>query len=62
MKQIITKSRTVMDVVIGLDRQYPTYERDLSIGQEIQGAGILRNNPKAARTMELLGDLDHLVA
>ena len=40
-------------------RQYPTYETDLSITAEIQNLPMLPNNPKSGRVCELLADLDH---
>ena len=44
-----------------LERQYPTYETDLSIRAEIQNLAVLPNNPKPARFSELLADVDHWV-
>ena len=35
VKQIVTKSATLADVLIDLERQYPSYETDLSIRTEI---------------------------
>ena len=61
VKQIVTKSATLADVLLALERQYPTYETDLSIRAEIQNVGVLPNNPKPARISELLADLDHWV-
>ena len=58
-KQIVTKSATFADVLVALERQYPTYNTDLSIRAEIQNLVVLRNNPKPARVSELLADLDH---
>ena len=58
-KQIVTKSATFADVLVALERQYPTYETDLSIKAEIQNLAVLPNNPKPARVSELLADLDH---
>ena len=57
--QIVTKSATFADVVVALERQYPTYETDLSIRAEIQNLAVLPNNPKPGRVSELLADLDH---
>ena len=59
VKQIVTKSATFADVLVALERQYPTYETDLSIRAEIQNLAVLPNNPKPARVSELLADLDH---
>ena len=59
VKQIVTKSATFAEVLVALERQYPTYETDLSIRAEIQNLGVLPNNPKPARISELLADLDH---
>ena len=61
VKQIVTKSATFADVLVALERQYPTYKTDLSIRAEIQILAMLPNNPKPARISELLADLDHLV-
>ena len=59
VKQILTKSATFADVLVALERQYPTYETDLSIRAEIQNLAVLPNNPKPGRVSELLADLDH---
>ena len=59
VKQIVTKSATFADVLVALERQYPTYETDLSIRAEIQNLALLPNNPKPGRVSELLADLDH---
>ena len=61
VKQIVTKSATFADVLVALERQYPTYETDLSIRVEIQNLAVLPNNPKPARISELLADQDHWV-
>ena len=59
VKQIVTKSATFADVLVALERQYPTYETDLSIRAEIQNLAVLPSNPKPARVSDLLADLDH---
>ena len=59
VKQIVTKCATFADVLVALERQYPTYETDLSIRAEIQNLAVLPNNPEPARDPELLADLDH---
>ena len=59
VRQIVTNSATVADVLVALERQYPTYETDLSIRAEIQNLPVLPNNPKPGRVSELLADLDH---
>ena len=46
VRQIVTKSATFADVLAALERQYPTYETDLSIRAEIQNLAVLPNNPK----------------
>ena len=61
VKQIVTKSATFADVLVALERQYPTYETDLSIRAEIKNLAVLPSNPKPARISELLADLDHWV-
>ena len=59
VRQIVTNSATFADVLVDLERQYPTYETDLSIRAEIQNLPVLPNNPKPGRVSELLADLDH---
>ena len=59
VKQIVTKSATFADVLVALERQYPTYETHLSIRAEIQNLALLPNNPKPARVSELLAYLHH---
>ena len=59
VKQIVNKSATFADVLVALERQYPTYETDFSIRAEIQNLAVLPNNPKPGRVSELLADLDH---
>ena len=59
VRQIVTKSATFADVLVALERQYPTYETDLSIRAEIQNLAVLPNNRKPGRVSELLADLDH---
>ena len=59
VRQIVTNSATFADVLVALERQYPTYETDLSIRAEIQNLAVLPNNPKPGRVSELLADLDH---
>ena len=61
VKQIVTKSATLADVLVALQGQYPIYETDLSIRAEIQNLAVLPNNSKPARISELLADLDHWV-
>ena len=61
VKQIVTKSATFADVLVALERQYPTYETNLSIRAEIQNLAVVPNNLKPARISELLADLDHWV-
>ena len=55
----MTNSATFADVLVALERQYPTYETDLSIRAEIQNLPVLPNNPKPGRVSEVLADLDH---
>ena len=59
IKQIVTKSATFADVLVALERQYPTFETDLSIRAEIRNLPMLPNNLKPGRVSELLADLDH---
>ena len=59
VKEIVTKSATFADVLVALERQYPTYETDLSIRAEIQNLPMLPNKPKPGRVCELFADSDH---
>ena len=59
VRQIVTNSATFADVLVALERQYPTYETDLSFRAEIQNLPVLPNNPKPGRVSELLAELDH---
>ena len=61
VKQIVTKSATFADVLVALERQYPSYKTDLSIRAKIQNLAAFHNNPKPARISELAADLDHWV-
>ena len=55
----MTKSATFADVLVALERQYPTYETDLSIRAELQNLAMRPNNPKPGRVSDLSADLDH---
>ena len=57
----MTKGGTFAKVLLGLERQYLTYEAYLSICSEINNLGTLPTRPKAAGITELLADLDYLV-
>ena len=57
----MTKSATFAEVLLHLERQYPSYELDPSIRAEIQNLAMLPNKPNSARISELLADLDHWV-
>ena len=59
VKPMVTKCATFAEVLVALERPYPTYETDLSIRAEIQNLAVLPNNPKPGRISELLADLDH---
>ena len=59
VRQIVTNSATFPDVLVALERQYPTYETHLSIRPEIHNPAVLPNNPKPGRVSELLADPDH---
>ena len=59
VKQIVTMSTTFPDVPVASERQYPSYETDLSIRTQIQNPAMLHYNPKAAPIFELLANLDH---
>ena len=59
VKQIVVKSATFDAVLVALERQYPTFETDLSIRAEIQNLAVLPNNLKPGRVSELLADLYH---
>ena len=54
-------SATYANVFVALERQYPSYETNLSIWTEIQNVGMPPNDPKAACISELLPDLDRWV-
>ena len=51
----------LLTYLLALERQYPSYETDLSIRAEMQNLAVLPNNPNPARISELLADLDHWV-
>ena len=59
MKQIVKKTATFADVLVAVERQYPSYETDASIRTEIQNLPMLPNNLKAVCISELLADWDH---
>ena len=61
VRQIVTNSSAFADVLLALERQYPSYETNLSISAEIQNLAVLPNNPKQGSISELLADLDHWV-
>ena len=61
VKPIVTRSATFADVLVALERQYMSYEIDLSIRAEIQNLAAFPNNAKPASITELLADLDHWV-
>ena len=60
-EQIVTKAATFADVLVALERQYPSYVTDISIRAEIQNLAALPNNPKPTWISELVADLDHWV-
>ncbi len=61
VKQVVTMSKTFADVLVRLERLYPTYETDLSIRSEIANLATLPANPEASQITELLGDFEHWV-
>ena len=61
VEQIVKKSATFADVLVALERQYPSYKTDLSIRAEIQNLAALPNNAKLAKISQLLADLAHWV-
>ena len=61
VKQMVTKSPTFAGVLVALEWQYSTHETDVPIRAEIQNLAVLPNNPKPARSSELLADLDDWV-
>ena len=61
VKLIVTKSATSADVLVDLERQYPSDETNLSVQSEIQNLTVLPNNPKAAQISDLLVHLDQWV-
>ena len=46
VRQIVTNSATFADVLVALERQYPTYETDLSIRAKIQNLAVLPKKPQ----------------
>ena len=46
VKQIVTKSATFAEVLVALERQYPSYKTDLSIRTEIQNPGNAAQQPQ----------------
>ena len=54
VKWIGMKSATFAEVLVALERQYPSYEIDICIRTEIQEMAVLPNNPKVTRISELL--------
>ena len=61
VKHIVREFATFTDVLVALERLYPSYETNQSIQTEIQNMAMLPNNPKAARISEQLAHWDHLV-
>ena len=61
VNQILTKSATFADMLVALERQYPSHKTDLSTRAEIQNLAVLPNSLKPARMSELLAALDHWV-
>ena len=51
VRQIVTNSATFADVLVALERQYPTDETNLSIRAEIQNLPVLPNNPNLAGSL-----------
>ena len=58
VKQIVTKYTTFAEVLVALERQYPSHRTGLSIRTKIQNLAAMPNNPKAARISELMAHLD----
>ena len=61
LKHIMRTSAIFADVLVALERQYLSYETNLSIRTEIQNVAVLPNNPKPTQISELLAHLDHWV-
>ena len=59
VQHVVTRSATFAYMLVVFERQYPSYETDLSLRAEIQNLAVLPNNSKPARISELLADLDH---
>ena len=59
VRQIVTKFASFADVLVALERQYPTYETNLSVRAKMQNLPTLPNDPKPGKVSELLADLDH---
>ena len=56
---MINNSARFPELLVALERQYLSYNTDLSIQTEIQNLAMLPNNPEAARIPERLANLDH---
>ena len=54
VKQIVTKSVTFADVLVALERQYPTYETNLSIRAEIE-PGRAAQQPQTSQDLRATG-------
>ena len=61
LKQIMTKFATLADVLVALERQYLSYEINLSSPTELQKLAMLPSNTKAACISKLLVDVAHWV-
>ena len=60
VRQIVTNSATFADVLVALERQYPTYETDHSIRAEIQNLPVLPQQPQTWQGLRAVGGLGSL--
>ena len=55
----MTRSATFAEVLVALQRQYPSYQTDLSIHTEVKSLAILPKNRKPTCISEPVAELDH---
>ena len=60
VKQIVTESAAFADVLVAIERQYRSYETNLSIRAGIHNLAAFPNNPKPARFLRAAGRLGPL--
>ena len=60
IKQIVTKSPTFADLLVAIERQYPSYETDLSIRTENQNLAMLPKKTQGCAYVCTTGQLGPL--